>query len=124
MSVLEAEKLKQFADDYGVIGVLSAFTPNVRIRIPMSKRVCETLVSDLALATRATNGMLRNDIETVGDIVEIMMTNSGLESIRNLGKKSVSEIKTTVLSFAYENLSDNDKLSFWQYVLSANVNAQ
>ncbi len=48
------------------------------------------------------------------------MSESGLERIRNIGKRSVSEIKTAILVRAYEALSIRNKLAFWEDFLENN----
>ena len=40
--------------------------------------------------------------------------------IRNLGAKSFREIKTKILAFGYERLSQNEKRNFFTYLVENN----
>ena len=55
----------------------------------------------------------RANLRTVGDVVDAVMTESGLFAVRNLGRKSISEIKTTLLVKAYDELNDRERFVFW-----------
>ena len=48
------------------------------------------------------------------------MSEKGLSIVRNLGRKSVSEIKTALMVTGYEQLNDREKLVFWQYFVENN----
>ena len=54
-------------------------------------------------------------------LISALTEEYGLEHIRNLGKKSITEIKRALLAESYMRLTDTQKDSFWQYVLERNA---
>lgn len=108
-----AFSLYECAEELGILYVLSPYGQNIRVSIPLSKKLCESGIEDLNLSVRSTNGLMRANLRTIGDVVDTVMTESGLYTIRNLGRKSISEIKTSLLVRAYEELNDRDKYAFW-----------
>lgn len=54
-------------------------------------KVLEMLIEELELSVRASNGLKRANINTVGDLVE--KTREEMSKIRNLGQKSLDEIE-------------------------------
>lgn len=57
---------------------------------------------------------MRAGLDTVEKLVSTIMTETGLNSVRNLGKKSVNEIKTCLLVSAYRLLNTREKHVFWE----------
>ena len=54
-------------------------------------KVLETSIEELELSVRASNGLKRASINTVGDLIE--KTREEMSKIRNLGQKSLEEIE-------------------------------
>ena len=69
-------------------------------------------VEDLNLSVRASNGLKRANIMTADQIL-----GADLDKVRNLGVKSVKEIKNAVLAYSYDNMSDSQKEKFWKEIL-------
>lgn len=69
-------------------------------------------VEELNLSTRAHNGLKRAGINTIDEILE-----KNLSNMRNLGVKSIKEIKNAVLNYSYDRLTDKQKAEFWNTVL-------
>jgi DNA-directed RNA polymerase alpha subunit len=61
----------------------------------------------------------RAGIFTIGDIIDCI-AGGKLSQIRNLGRKTVSEIQTTVLVFGYDKLTVSEKRQFFCDVLQMN----
>ena len=57
-------------------------------------RVLEKNIEDLELTVRSLNALTQAGIDTVSDLVS--MTEGELNSVKNLGKKSLSEIKDKI----------------------------
>jgi len=108
-----AFSLYECAEELGILYVLSPYGQNIRVSIPLSKKFCEKSIDELALSVRSTNGLMRANLRTVGEVVDAVMTESGLFAVRNLGRKSISEIKTTLLVKAYDELNDRERYVFW-----------
>ena len=112
--------LYERAKTIGLLSTLTAFGRNLRFNIPLSKKICDTSIDDMELSVRASNGLKRSGIMTIGELVNTIMSEKGLETVRNLGKKSISEIKIKLLCFAYKDLTDNEKRTFWDKFLELN----
>lgn len=105
--------LFECADKLGILYVLAPYGGDIKVQIPISKKLCEQQIDELTLSVRSTNGLKRSGADTVGSLIDLIMTEKGLSVIRNLGKKSISEIKTTLLVKAYDELNDRERLAFW-----------
>lgn len=115
-----AAKLKSAADKTGVVSVLALCGNNLKLRVPMTKAFWDSSIENLNLSVRAYNGLRRADADTIGKVSEIIMSEKGLSIVRNLGRKSVSEIKTALMATGYEQLNDCEKLDFWKYFVDNN----
>lgn len=115
-----AMKLKTAADKVGVVSVLALCGRNLKLRVPMTNSFWDSGIEGLNLSVRAYNGLRRADADTIGKVSEIIMSEKGLSVVRNLGKKSVSEIKTALMVACYEQLNNVEKLDFWQYFVDNN----
>lgn len=115
-----ANKLYSAAEKYGLITVLSQFGRGLHFRIPMPQTLWDTSIDELNLTVRSRNGLMRARATTIGEASELIMSDGGLEAIRNLGRKSISEIKTVILLKCYEQLGENARLAFWQHFVENN----
>ncbi len=109
-----AQILFEVSCDLGLLDTIRVFGNSIKVKIPLSNSFLEQSIDDLTLSVRARNGLMRNGSSTVGAVYEKIMSGEGLETIRNLGKKSVGEIKVAILTYAYEDLNDREKLRFWK----------
>lgn len=115
-----ANELFTFANENGFVATLyGAFGPCVKVKIAFSKKACETNIDELEFSVRANNAMKRAGLFTIGDIVDLI-ANEQLATIRNLGKKTENEIKTKILNFGYERLTDKEKKQFFLDVIENN----
>ena len=60
----------------------------------------DTPIDELDFSVRASNCLHRAGRVTVGDIIDVI-NNEELARYRNIGKKTVSEIKTKLLVYGY-----------------------
>ncbi len=69
-------------------------------------KVLEMLIEELELSVRASNGLKRANINTVGDLIE--KTREEMSKIRNLGQKSLEEIerKLKELDLSFKKTED------------------
>ncbi len=109
-----ASKLYHRAESSGLISVLEPFGATIQVSIPMTKSFCEQRVEDLNFSVRAYNGLKRAGVVTVEDINNLIMREVGLGAVRNIGRKTISEIKTVLLVRGYEALSSKNKIAFWE----------
>lgn len=115
-----AYALYEGAEQLGLLTVLSAFGDNIRVHVPMSELFCGRSIEELGLSVRSRNGLMRSGATTIGAVFEIIMSEEGLGNVRNLGKKSVGEIKTAMLVCGYAELNERERIAFWQDILNEN----
>ena len=72
-----------------VTGTAEVEGPEVKSEL---QRILETPIEELELSARSFNCLRRAGIQTVGDLVE--KTEEELSKVRNMGKKSLEEVKT------------------------------
>ena len=106
-------ELFENAEKNGVLSTILFFGNSVNISIPLSVNFCDKSIDALDLSVRASNGLKRIGTMTIRELTERIMSEKSLDKVRNLGKKSISEIKTKLLSLAYNNLTDKEKFAFW-----------
>ena len=106
-------KLLRSANENGLISTIyGVFGKCVKVSIPFSQKACDTSIDELDFSVRANNSMKRVGVFTIGEVIDLI-ANDGLLRIRNLGKKTQNEIKTRILAFGYERLTDVEKKSFF-----------
>lgn len=108
------------AEKFGLTQVLSMFGSGLWVRIPMTRKLWDTSVDELNLTVRSRNGLMRAGTDTIGKVSELIMRDDGLSKVRNLGKKSIAEIKTVLLEEGYRDLDHAGKLRFWREFLDGN----
>ena len=113
--------LFESAENNGLIPTLALFGSNIKVNIPLSKTLCDKSIDDMDLSVRASNGLKRCGAMTVRQLSELIMSEKGLESVRNLGKKSICEIKTKLLFHAYQELDNKEKIDFWTRFIALNT---
>ena len=96
-------------EGYGLLhGTVAAFGIGARISIAFPQRIYENPINELNLSVRGSNVLKRSGLDTVGDVIEAINDGS-LISLRNLGKKTVAEIRATVLEYGYSQLRPQEK---------------
>lgn len=92
---------------------------DVKISLTVTRRVYLTGLDELCFSARSRNALRRASVNTVGDLIDAL--NDGrVEKLRNLGRKSVAEIKTRTLLFGFERLSERGKKQFFRSVIELN----
>lgn len=112
--------LFESAEKIGLISTLAPFGNDIKISIPLSQKFCDKSIDDMNLSVRASNGLKRSGAMTVRELTDTIMSEKGLDTVRNLGKKSISEIKTKLLYLAYNELNDKEKQAFWNEFIELN----
>ncbi len=114
------DDLIRSANENGLISTLyEAFGKSVNVSVPLSKKACDTEIDNIDFSVRAMNALKRAGLFTVGDIIDCI-SREELSRIRNLGKKTVNEIQTRILSYGYERLTENEKKRFFYEVVDNN----
>ena len=111
-----AISLRDKADKVGVLvmlrqlGIHDAF-------VPYSIRLADLSIDEMNLTVRSSNGLKRANIHTFGALKETMAIENGLQNIRNIGQKSIKEIKQLFVEESYVRLLPYEKAQYWQSVL-------
>ena len=114
-------ELKTLSERYGVMEAIDRFPADVSVEIPLYSDFLNQPIDELNLSVRAFNGLMRANISTVKKLVSALSEEYGLDHIRNLGKKSICEIKRALLTESYARLPEDQKEQFWQFVLERNA---
>ena len=113
-------ELLRSANENGLITTLyGVFGKCVKVSIPFSQKACDTSIDELDFSVRASNAMKRASIFTIGQAIDLIV-DDGLLQIRNLGKKTQNEIKTRILVFGYERLTEVEKKRFFYDIVERN----
>lgn len=93
---------------------------NVMVCMGFSAGACNADIDELALSVRSYNALRRANIITIGELIE-QLNEGELKTLRNLGVKSISEIKTKIMLYGFEQLSEKGKTEFFQYLIEKNT---
>lgn len=102
-----------------VVTLYATFGKSVFVRVPFSKKACETCIEDIDFSPRAHNSLKRAGVCTIGETIDLIESD-GLIRIRNLGKKTQNEIKTLIMVYGYQRLNENEKRRFFYDMLDKN----
>lgn len=115
-----ARSLQNEAASKGLIETIHRhFGTSIHLSIGFSAAACATSVDEFSLSVRAMNALKRSNLFTVSEVIDAIADNR-LEKIRNLGRKSINEIKTKLLVFGYERLSSKEQAQFFADLLDRN----
>lgn len=115
-----ANELYESAKVNGLVDTLhTVFGNNIKTSIAFSKSACETSIDNLEFSVRASNALKRSGLMTVSDVIDAI-SNEKLLHIRNLGRKSYNEIKTRILKFGYDQLTEKEKITFFLDLIERN----
>ena len=122
MDKLELLSLLLKTEKYcGITATLYLFYgTNIRMKIAYSRKTCDTSIDDMQLSVRAWNALKRADVNTIGELIDVIQED-GLMKIRNLGKKSMTEIKTRILETGFRDLTETEKIRCFEYVIDNNT---
>lgn len=108
------------SEEMDLVETLSiVFGNHIMVSIPFGKISTDSPIEDIDFSVRALNCLHRSGKKTIGDVIEII-NNEELPRYRNIGKKTISEIKTKLLVYGYYKLNKKEKQIFWNDFLSKN----
>ena len=113
-----AISLREQADKSGVLHTISQLGVH-DVLVPYSSRHADLSIDEMNLTIRSSNGLKRANIHTFGALKEMMTIENGLQNIRNIGQKSIKEIKQLFFEESYARLLPYEKACYWQSVLDA-----
>ena len=119
METTDIELLYKSVKNYGLLPVLSKLFSTLRVTIPLSTQTCNISIKDMELSVRSYNALMAQGATNLGALVDLI--NSGkLNDVRNLGAKSIKEIRLRTFEYSYEALSEQEKKSFLENLLKIN----
>ena len=111
-----AVALREQADKIGILEMLRKIGIH-EVIVPYSTRLAELSIDEMNLTVRSSNGLKRANIHNFGQLKERLEIENGLINIRNIGQKSIKEIKQLFFEECYQRLSPYEKAYYWQEVL-------
>ena len=108
--------LREQADKAGVLTVLQKLGVHDAL-VPYSTRLADLSIDEMNLTVRSSNGLKRANIHSFSSLKEVLGQEDGLSRIRNIGVKSVKEIKQFFFDECYARLLAYEKAQYWQEVL-------
>ena len=116
------EEIYNSIEALGLIPTINKmFGKGAKLQIPYSESACNTEITALNLSVRSTNCLMRAGIKTVEQVIEAIQDNSLLR-IRNLGYKSLAEIRAAICQFGYTQLSEKARKHFIENLIELNKN--
>ena len=112
----QAIALRDRADKMGILPTLSQLGVH-EATVPYCSRLDELRIDEMNLTVRSSNGLKRAGIHTFGRLKEVLAMEDGLLKIRNIGQKSVREIRQLFFEECYCRLHPYEKACYWQEVL-------
>lgn len=121
---MEKGMLKELSDAVERKGLVNAvyefFGIRARINLKFTEKVCNALIEELDLSVRGYNVLKRNGMNTVGEVIDAI-NEKRMISLRNLGEKTLREIKTKIVNFGYTAMSEGEKKTFLSEVIRMNA---
>ena len=108
--------LREQADRHGILMTIRKLDLR-EVIVPYSSRLAELSIDEMNLTVRSRNGLRRANIHTFGDLKARLGTEEGLTHIRNIGQKSIKEIKGVFFTECYDRLLPYERAAYWQELL-------
>lgn len=119
-----AQKLEERTNECGLIQAIHELIGNtVNVEIGFAASACAMTIDEINFSVRSMNALRRAGIFTIGDLI-IALSGDELIKVRNLGKKSLNEIKTKMLAYGFDWLSPYDKQIFFEDLTSRNISKE
>lgn len=115
------EELYEAIENYGLMETLcTVFGKGCQIELGYTQKLCDTDVKDLEnISVRSYNALMRAGCKTIGQAITAINDNK-LPAVRNLGIKSIAEIRRLVLEYGYAQSSERRKREFLHHLVRMN----
>ena len=108
--------IRDQADKIGILETLRKLGIHEAI-VPYSSRLAGLSIDEMNLTVRSSNGLKRANVHTFGSLKERLEMENGLINIRNIGQKSLNEIKQLFFEECYTRLLPYEKAHYLQELL-------
>lgn len=105
--------LLESAEKIGLMSTLAELGDNMQFNIPLLLKICDNSIEVLKLSENVSDELKRNGVATIMELTNALMSEDGIEALRNLDNDSIYEIQTKLLNLAYDELDDENKKNFW-----------
>ena len=117
---LALENFHKLVERDGLIkSVRAILGDGVIVRLPFASVVYDRPIEDLSLSTRSYNCLCRNGIVKIDHLLTNLQRDD-FSKMRNLGVKSLNEIKNKVIDYGYKNLSKGEQIKFLSGLIEDN----
>ena len=114
------EELYEAIENHGLMNTLcTVFGKGCQIELGYTQKLCETNVSELDLSVRSYNALMRANCKTIDEAITAINEDK-LFAVRNLGVKSIAEIRGLILEYGYVQASERRKKEFLQKLVQLN----
>ena len=114
------QELYEAINDHGLMNTICAvFGKGAMVELGFTQKLCDTNVTDLDLSVRSYNCLMRTGCHTVGQAITAI-NEDGLRKVRNLGVKSIAEIRSAILEYGYTQSSEARKREFIRNLVRLN----
>lgn len=76
-------------------------------------------VTSLGMSRRSTNVLMRNGVHTITDLANYSAERT-VRDLRGCGKDSLTEIMETILNYAWEHMTEKEKIAFLMNTVNLN----
>lgn len=98
----------------------AVFGKGCQIELGFTQKLCDAEVKELEnLSVRSYNALMRAGCQTIGQAITAINENK-LPAVRNLGVKSIVEIRKLVLEYGYAQASERRKREFLHHLVRLN----
>ena len=109
--------LREQAERIGVLGTLHTLGLHEAL-VPYRDRMASLSIDEMSLSVRSANGLKRAGIHNFKQLKTRLESEGGLMGLRNIGQKSVREIKQLFFEACYALLTPYEKAAYWQQAIS------
>ena len=114
------EELYEAIENHGLMNTIcTVYGKGCQIELGYTQKLCDANVSELDLSVRSYNALMRANCKTVGEAITAI-NEGALMKVRNLGVKSVAEIRRLILEYGYTQASERRKKEFLHNLVRIN----
>ena len=116
------EELYDAIENHGLMETLcTVFGIGCQIELGFTQKLCDMEVKELDnISVRSYNALMRAGCKTIGQAIMAINENK-LPAVRNLGVKSIAEIRRLILEYGYSQASERRKREFLHNILRMNI---
>lgn len=111
--------VNELANGKTISEALKAVFTKRTVQIRYTDAKFNVAITTLGMSNRATNALMRNGVRTIADIANYSMNND-VRNLRGCGKDSMVEIMETILNYAWDHMTEKEKVAFLMNTVNLN----